>query len=101
MQYVLYSRIIVARSSKMMPSSIYKTVIRPVPLYGSDTGVMRKSEQNLLRKTEISMSRWIMGMLRIEKIRNEEIRPMTGVANINEKIREARLIWLGHVERQT
>ena len=30
---------------------------------------------------------------------NEEIRARAGVANISEKIREAR--WLGHVERKT
>ncbi len=49
-----------------------------------------------------------------EKIRNEEIRARAGVANISEKIstragveniskkiREARLRWLGHVERKT
>ena len=34
-------------------------------------------------------------------IRNEEIRSRTGVANISEKIREDRLIWLGHVETKT
>ena len=42
-----------------------------------------------------------MGIKRIEKIRNEEIRARAGVANISEKIREARPIWLGHVERKT
>ena len=42
-----------------------------------------------------------MGIKRIEKIRNEEIRARAGVANISEKIREARLRWLGHVERKT
>ena len=47
------------------------------------------------------MSRWTMGIRRIEKIGNEEIRTRTGVVNISEKIREARLRWLGHVERQT
>ena len=35
----------------------------------------------------------------IEKIRIEEIRAKAGVANINENIRDARLRWLGHVER--
>ena len=40
-------------------------------------------------------------MKRIEKIRNEEIRARAGVANTREKIREARLRWLGHVERNT
>ena len=41
-----------------------------------------------------------MGIRMIEEIRNEEIRPREGVANISEKIREARLIWLEHVERK-
>ena len=36
------------------------------------------------------MLRWLMGMKRIEKIRTEEIRGRTGVANISETIREAR-----------
>ena len=40
-----------------------------------------------------------MGIKRIEKIRNEETR--AGVVNINQKIRGARLGWLGYVERKT
>ncbi len=42
-----------------------------------------------------------MGIKRIEKIRNEHIRAMVGMANISEKITEARLRWLSHVERKT
>ena len=45
------------------------------------------------------MLRWMMGIKRIEKIRTEEIRAGAGMANINEKIIEAILRWLGHVER--
>ena len=37
----------------------------------------------------------------IEKIRKEEIRARAGVANISEKIREAILRWLGHLERKS
>ena len=47
------------------------------------------------------MLRRTMRKKRIEKIRNEEIRERAGVANISEKIREARLRWLGHVEIKT
>ena len=43
---------------------------------------------------------WMMGIKRIEKIRTEEIRARADVANISEKIREARLRWLGRVERK-
>ncbi len=51
--------------------------------------------------TEMRMLRWMMGIKRIEKMRTEEIRARPGVANISEKIREARLRWLDHVERKT
>ena len=46
------------------------------------------------------MLRWMMGIKRIEKIGTEEIRATADVANISEKIREARLRSLGHVERK-
>ena len=37
----------------------------------------------------------------VENIRNEEISARTSVANMSGKIREARLRWLGNVERKT
>ena len=80
---------------------VQKTVIRHVLMYGSKTWVLRKADQNLPERSEMRMSKWMMGIERIEKIRNEEIRARAGVANISEKIREARLRWLGHVERKT
>ena len=42
-----------------------------------------------------------MGIKRIKKIRNEEIRARPGVAKMSEEITEARLKWLGHIERKT
>ena len=37
----------------------------------------------------------------IENVRNEDIKATAGVANISEKIREARLRRFGHVERKS
>ena len=54
-----------------------------------------------VERTDMRMPRWMMGIKRIEKIRNKQIRARTGVAIIREDIREARLRWLGHVERKT
>ena len=56
----------------------------------------------MLERTEIRMLELMMGK-RIEKIRNDETSARAGVANISEKIREARLRWLEHehVERKT
>ena len=78
--------------------SVSKTVIRPVLIWKRDLG---KAEQNLLERTEMRMLRWMMGIKRIEKIGNEEIRARADVANVSEKIREARPRWLGHVEKKT
>ena len=86
---------------KGCPLAVYRTVIRPVLMYGSETWALRKTEENLLERTEMRMLRWMMGIKRIEKIRNEEIRARAGVANMGETIREVRLRWLGHVERKT
>ena len=60
-----------------------------------------RQERNLLERTDMRMLRWMTGIKRIEKIRNEEVKARAGVSNISEKIREARLRWLGHVERKS
>ena len=52
------------------------------------------------RKEKIEMLRWMIGIKRIVKIRNEEIIAMAGLANIGDNIREATLGWLGHVVRK-
>ena len=65
---------------------IYKTIIRYVLMYGSETLALRKAEQNLQDRTEMRMLRWMMGIKRTEKISNEDIRARAGVANISENI---------------
>ena len=68
-------------------------------MYGSDIWALRKAEQVLVERTEnVEMDG---GIKRIEKIRIEEMRARASVANISETTREARLRWLGHVERKS
>ena len=85
----------------ILQSAVFKTVIRPVQIYGIETWALRKAGQDWLESIEIGMLRWTMGKKRIEKTRNEETNTRAGVATVIESMRKARLRWLGHVSRKT
>ena len=79
---------------------IYKSVLRPVLLYGAETWSLRKKEEGILERTEMRMVRWIAGISLLERRQSEDIRRMCGICNIKEKAREARLRYFGHVKRR-
>ena len=79
---------------------IYKTVIRPVLLYGAETWSLRKKEEGLLERTEMRMVRWIAGISLLERRESQDIRKMCGICSVVEKAREARLRYYGHVARR-
>ena len=50
---------------------------------------------------EMRMIRWMCSFTRLDRVRNEVIRSLAGVAPIEEKLRETRLRWFGHVKRRS
>ena len=54
-----------------------------------------------MRVAEIRMVRWMYGFTRRDRIRNGVIRDLVKVAPIDEKMRESRLRWFGHVKRRS
>ena len=46
------------------------------------------------------MLRWMCGVTKLDKIRNERIRVTTKVGEIAKKVQERRLKWYGHVMRR-
>ncbi|EYC36533.1 hypothetical protein Y032_0886g2861 [Ancylostoma ceylanicum] len=83
--------------SDNLKSKIYRTVIRPAALYSSECWPATKEIERRLGVMEARMLRWASGITRLDHIRNEDIRKRYGVAPIQEKMREQRLRWLGHV----
>ncbi|KAI5715080.1 hypothetical protein M8J77_010243 [Diaphorina citri] len=46
------------------------------------------------------MLRWMSGVTRMDRIRNEYIRGSVKVGPIGKKIQESRMRWFGHLERR-
>ena len=44
--------------------------------------------------------RWMSGVTKLDRIRNERIRGTTKVGEISKKVQESRLKWYGHVLRR-
>uniref|UniRef100_A0A914WA90 Reverse transcriptase domain-containing protein n=1 Tax=Plectus sambesii TaxID=2011161 RepID=A0A914WA90_9BILA len=88
---------------KKMPiqlkSKIYRTVVRPVALYGTECWPATKVAERRLHAMEMRMARWSLGISLLDHIGNDLIRRRMGIAPIDEKMRERRLQWYGHVLR--
>ncbi|PIO56049.1 hypothetical protein TELCIR_22557 [Teladorsagia circumcincta] len=74
-----------------LKSKIYRTVIRPVAIYGAECCPTTKEFEARLSVMETKMLRWTAGVTRLDHIRNDVIRERFGVAPIVDKMREARL----------
>ena len=88
------------RMPTYLKSIIYRTVVRPVALYSTETWPTTKHQEHALHTMEMRMLRWSLGVSRLDHIPNTIVRERYGVAPITDKMREWRLRWFGHVIRQ-
>ena len=69
-------------------------------MYGCETWTLRQAEEKKLLVFEMAALRRILGVRRIEKIRNEEIRARTAcVKTIVQVVYQRQHRWLGHTLR--
>ena len=83
-----------------LKSKLYKTVVRPAMVYGSECWALRKQEKQRLHTTEMKMLRWSQGKTRKYRIKNETIRGIARVTPIKSDLTQKRLSWYGHVMRR-
>ena len=69
-------------------------------LYGAETWVSKKTQEAKLDVTEMKMLRWMCGVTKLDRIRNERIRGAVMVTEISKKVQERRMQWYGHVMRR-
>ena len=82
-----------------LKGKIHKAVVRPALMYGLETAPIKKAEERKLDVAEMKMLRWMSGVTRMDRIRNEYIRGSLKVTEVSKKVQEARLRWYGHVMR--
>ena len=61
---------------------------------------MTEAQEGRMEMAEMKMLRFSLGLTRVNKVRNEEVRRMLGTRRLGEKAREQRLRWYGHVRRR-
>ena len=93
---VLYDRKIPLR----LKAKIYEAIIRPALTYGGECWAMKVTNKRKIATTEMRMLRGILGVSRLEHIRNEDIRRILHITPIDEVMRGGRLRWFGHVQRR-
>jgi hypothetical protein len=82
-----------------LKGKIYKTVVRPVAMFGSACYPITSNLERAFHAMEMRMLRWSLGLTRWDHVENVKVRERLGVAAITDKLRETRLRWYGHVMR--
>lgn len=92
----------VSRSAK---ARIYKTVVRPTVMYGSETWTYNKADQMRIEVWERRVLRKIYGGIKVgdtwERRSNKDLMEVFGETGITNQIKAGRIRWLGHMERLT
>ncbi|XP_065881565.1 uncharacterized protein [Euphorbia lathyris] len=83
-----------------LKGKFYRTAIRPALLYGTECWAVKHCHIHKMSVAEMRMLRWMCGHTRKDRVSNEIIRTKVGVTSIENKMRENRLRWFGHVRRR-
>ena len=76
-------------------------VVRPAVLYRLECWPIKKTQVQRLMVAEMTMIIWMCSYMRMDRVRNGIIRDLVKVTFIEDKLRETRLRWFGHVKRRS
>ena len=83
------------RMNVKIKGKVYRKVVRPALMYGAETWALEKAQEKKLEVAEMRMLRWMCGVTKLDKIRNERIRgDNKSVGNRNESSgKEVEVVW--------
>ncbi|XP_070039088.1 uncharacterized protein [Nicotiana tomentosiformis] len=70
-------------------------------LYGAECWPVKVAHVLKMKVAEMQILRWMCGHTKLDRIRNKVIHDKVSVAPIEDKMREARLMWFAHVRRRS
>ncbi|XP_059281211.1 uncharacterized protein LOC132034891 [Lycium ferocissimum] len=86
-----------------LKGKFYILVIRPALLCGVECWPVKNSYVQRMKMAEMRMLRWMCGLIRRDRVRNEVTREKMGVASAADKMQDARgeteMVWTCTVER--
>ena len=78
---------------------LYEGVILPTTLYGAEAWGMRRAERRKVNVLEMKCLRSLVGVSRMDRVRNEEVRSRAGIEREIASRSDQRVFrWFGHVE---
>ena len=87
----------IGRGTKMR---LFKTLVRPVLLYGCETWKITKADERRLNSFQCQCLRRILRIRWQQRISNNRVVEMADINNISCEITRRRWNWLGHVLRR-
>ena len=79
---------------------LYEGGIVPTALYGAEAWGMRSAERRNVNVLEMKCLRSLVGVSRMDRVRNEEVRSRAGIEmELASRSDQRVLRWFGHVER--
>ena len=88
------------RISRRVRGKVYASVVRPVLLYGAECWPVTKKQEHMMGVAEMKMLRMMYGVTLKDRVENDYIRDSMRVHCVEQKMRESRLRWFGHVSRK-
>ena len=79
---------------------VYSSVVRSAMVYELETVAVTKKQVEEMEVAEMKMLKFVMGVTRKDKIRNEYIRGTVKVERLGMKMKEGRLRWYGHIMKR-
>ena len=78
-KHVKTKNMIKDHNEDIVKANLYKTAVRPSMMYGVETWAEQKAQEKKLYVVEMRTLRWMSGVTKLDRIRNQRIRGTTKV----------------------